>query len=378
MRRAILFSCGVLTLSFSLVTGCEGPSLTSQQPGVAADPQADALAQQAAEQAQRINGASSRQAQSQQQRDTYQPREIIWRDNNMANEPSANTTLQPTQTTDQANTQPAPTAPPASPVAETQPDTQHELTPRTTPAPPRTASLSYNQACQQLIQSIKASDDSNLDKAITAATIGAISTHGELDWSLLEPLSPQDRDRVQRYHKAVAALRDQALATDGVIDRDTLSGKLGEVFGDQPIEIRSIKLCEKVQGYGVYDAFPENKFPAGRDQKLIVYVELDHFKPEINDTGEGYKVSLKQELELYESSGFEVWSHEPVEIVDVSRNQRRDFFVVQMVTLPGKLALGQYRLKVRIIDENGGTRDETSIPITITADDTLVSRQKPN
>lgn len=382
MRRATLISsCGVLTLICGLISACTEPGLSTGMNGSpqgeaplqstdttdTADPTTD-LAAQAAAQAERIAEISARTAPAQQ------PQEIIWRD--MPTGPP----IEPVQShtvTDQPD-HAAVTLAMNTPEPTPQPAQDTDEVPAGRPQPDATAhvrsSLSQVQAYNQHLKAIKHSDDSNLSKAINAATLGAAGPHRELDWSLLTPLSPKDQERVQRYYKAVAAMRDQALTGDGQINQAAIAGKLDEVFGNQPVSIRSIELCEKVLGYGVYDTFPDRIFPAGRDQKMIVYVELDHFMPSLRSEGDGYEVRLRQELELYESNGFEVWSHEPVQIVDVSKNQRRDFFVVQLVTLPGKLALGQYHLKVRIYDENAGTRDEISLPIQIVADSTLVKK----
>ncbi len=244
----------------------------------------------------------------------------------------------------------------SAPVAVSQADTQ----------------LTQAQVYEQLLQAVRSGDDSDLSKALTAATLGAVGPHGRLDQPLLASLSPKNQDLVRRYHQAVTALRQEVLQGGGRIDQAQVTSRLGEVFGRQPITIRTIELCEKVLGFGVYDAFPERTFMAGREQKLIVYVELDNFLPTERTEADGYEVHLRQELELYESNGFEVWSHEPVQIVDVSRNKRRDFFVVQLVTLPAQLSVGQYHLKVRVYDENAGTRDETSINIQLVADASLV------
>lgn len=237
-----------------------------------------------------------------------------------------------------------------------------------------TAAPTQAQAYRQLLEAVRHGDDSNLAKAVAAATLATVGPHNELDWSMLSSLSPTDKKRVESYHRAVSALRTQLLSGDGEIDREAIAGQLEEMYGHQPVAIRTIELCEKVMGYGVYDAFPGHTFVAGREQKLIVYVELDHFLPVKSETGNGYEVRLRQELELYESNGFEVWSHEPVKITDVSHNKRRDFFVVQLVTLPAQLRMGQYHLKVRVYDENAGTRDEATLVIRLVADDTLVKQ----
>lgn len=378
MRRAIF--TGSLSLSLSLfcgvIAGCQEPGpiagiigspVAPAEPEVEIDPAA-ALAERAQAQADRLAGVTPSEGQAR----ANPPQEIIWRD--MAVEPQADTAIEPdlslADTQPTLATFPEPAAEPVAAVVEEtppqKPDTQTKAA--------ADAQLSRSQAYAQLIRAVRYGDDSNLSKALTAATLGTVGPHGELDWSLLASLSPQDQERVKRYHRAVSILHNEALSGTGEIDQDAVTGKLEELYGSQPVTIRSIELCEKVLGYGVYDTFPDREFVAGRAQKMIVYVELDHFKSAQRSEADGYEVRLRQELELYESNGFEVWSHEPVEILDVSRNQRRDFFVVQLVTLPAQLALGEYRLKVRIYDENAGTRDESSIPIRIVADESLVKQ----
>jgi hypothetical protein len=343
------------------------PAAATEPP--ATDDPAAALAAQAQAQADRIAAAGGMHATDAH---ANPPREIIWRD--LAMEPQANTAIDPEPAQPDTQPQVTPAAAPVDSIASAEAEPAKT---QSNPKPASQPSVSPYQAYEQYLRTVRQSNDSNLSKALIAATLGAVGPHGELDWSLLTSLSPQDQERVKRYHRAIVALHAEALIGQGAIDRDALNGRLQELYSDQPITIRSIELCEKVLGFGVYDPFPNHTFVAGREQKMIVYVELDHFQSAPRAEGDGYEVRLRQELELYESNGFEVWSHEPVQIVDVSRNQRRDFFVVQLVTLPAQLALGEYRLKVRVYDENAGTRDETTIPITMVADETLVSKTKP-
>ena len=375
MRHASLISCGVLTVCCGLFSACEQQNKTDDS----LDP---AAAQAQAEQEQALLDAqqqAERVAAAYAHHEQQPPQEIIWRD--LAPEPANQDPIEPVtyeQPAEQAapdqvaqDTQNDPADPAVQTVSNSDPAGKPMVKRVTNP---NQQQLSLTQLHNQYINAIRSGNDSNLSKAITAATLSAVGPHGELDWSTMHALSPKDQKRVERYFKAVSALREQALNGDSMIDEQTFAGSMNEVFGEQPITIRSIELCEKVLGYGVYEAFTDHTFVAGRDQKLIIYVELDHFKPMPTSDGEGYEVNLTQEVELYESSGFEVWNHEPVPINDVSKNKRKDFFVVQLVTLPGKLSLGQYRLKVRILDENAGTRDEVTLPIQIVDDKSFVRR----
>jgi hypothetical protein len=144
------------------------------------------------------------------------------------------------------------------------------------------------------------------------------------------------------------------------------------MFGELPIGIQTLDLCKSVDGYGVYEPFADHRFLAGQPRKMIVYVELDHFKTVPRKENDRYDVKLKQEVVLFNASdGLAVWSHEPVTIRDRSRNQRRDFFTVQMVTLPERLSVGEYRLKVRVTDLQGGSVDETTVPVELVADEQM-------
>jgi hypothetical protein len=70
-----------------------------------------------------------------------------------------------------------------------------------------------------------------------------------------------------------------------------------------------------------------------------------------------------------DAHGLAVWRQPQVQIVDQSRNRRRDFFVVQVIRLPGRLNVGKYRLKVTVDDVHSNTRAEMSLPIQIVAED---------
>lgn len=371
----LLVGCQDMTLPTGL-DGNPGPTeadlaLAQAEPGDELASQAELYAQRVAELAEKDQPQPQPQAQQAQQM-----QQILWRD--VGGQTQANTELVTTEPT-VADTQPLDETPPvvnAMEAMSTEPGESQTAQPTPVAAPPDTGTIraqpSTAQAYTDMLEAVRYSDDSNLSKAVAAATLAPIGPHGELDWSLLSKLSPDDQQRIKNYHRAVSMMHAQLLSGDAELDREAVAGRLEELYGSQPVTIRNIRLCEKVMGYGVYDAFPDNTFVAGREQKLIVYVELDNFEPLQNQAGGDYEVRLRQELELYESNGFEVWSHEPVIISDVSKNKRRDFFVVQLVTLPAQLRMGQYHMKVRVYDENGGTRDEASLEIRLVADGALV------
>ena len=65
-----------------------------------------------------------------------------------------------------------------------------------------------------------------------------------------------------------------------------------------------------------------------------------------------------------------------MQLVDVSRNKRRDFFIVYPIDQPARLPAGGYRLKVRIADKHTGSLCEQTLhDIKIVADRALVQGQ---
>lgn len=138
--------------------------------------------------------------------------------------------------------------------------------------------------------------------------------------------------------------------------------------GDTELTLDRLELCRKVSGFGIYEPFSALTFPAGREQKVIVYVELSGFEPTVMN--DGYlETRLGKSIELFnEADGTSVWKRPEALVVDRSRNHRRDFFVVQMVTLPASLGLGRYRMKVRVRDERTGDIAERTLSLQMVED----------
>ena len=190
--------------------------------------------------------------------------------------------------------------------------------------------------------------------------------------SLLAQLKPEQRDQLERYRHLVGLLQGTLTTGPGELDRAAINAALDESFGEQPVSIHTVKLCKRVRGFGVYEPFEDHTLLAGREQKVIVYVELENFRSLKRDDGQ-YEVKLSQELELYnEADGLAVWREPAVAVSDTCRNIRRDFFVVQLVTLPARLTVGKYRLKVRVSDQHGGSIDEVTLPLEVVADEAMV------
>ncbi|MBX3359653.1 MAG: hypothetical protein KF745_14635 [Phycisphaeraceae bacterium] len=149
------------------------------------------------------------------------------------------------------------------------------------------------------------------------------------------------------------------------------------------LSVPALALCERVEGFGRYVPFARNTFTAGRSQEMIVYVEVAGFsqrawsgsdhpataRPAEGQEAEQYVTELGQEVAVYAATDGYQALYRPEQVVkDVARRVRRDFFLVQRITLPPTLAIGTYNLKVTMRDKVTGATAEKIVPIQIVED----------
>jgi hypothetical protein len=224
-----------------------------------------------------------------------------------------------------------------------------------------------------LLKDIRASQDPAMAKAVSAAALALLDPDHQMADADLAGLSPEQREQVQRYHRAITLMGKQLALGDQSLSAGEVSDQLNQILGEPALHMKNVRLCRRVSGYGVYETFDSTTFLAGREQPVIVYAELENFHSTL-DASNQFQVKLTQEIVLYnESDGLAVWKQPAAQIVDQSRNRRRDFFVVQLIRLPARLTVGKYRLKVRVNDLGGGSIDEATVPIQVVADQTLVA-----
>jgi len=221
----------------------------------------------------------------------------------------------------------------------------------------------------QLLEDIRGSNDPATSKVMALSALSMINPEYRLTSEDLAGLTPKQRQLVREFYESVLKTSRRIAENGGRVDPAALADHVDQIFGKQPLRISKVQLCKSVSGFGVYEAFNNTTFQGGREQAVILYVELENFR--IVETGEAYQVRLTQEVELYtDSDGLRVWYQPKQKIVDDSQNRRRDFFTVQMLRLPARLGVGKYRLKIRLTDETAGSFDEWTVPIDLVVTDT--------
>ena len=159
----------------------------------------------------------------------------------------------------------------------------------------------------------------------------------------------------------------------------TLLAELEQELTKEPqLRLSHAALSSRVSGFGAYDEFKKNEagryvFLAHSRQQAVVYVEIEEFKSELNANSE-WVTELSQQLVIFsDRDGIPVWRQPWRPVVDVTKNRRHDFFVVQVVTLPEQLSLGRYQFKISVRDERSGAEAEATLELEMVADPSLTT-----
>ena len=251
----------------------------------------------------------------------------------------------------------------------------------TTSPPPPVAVHDRQVLLEQLRAVLRQGDEPALRRAITAAGLSLADPSRPLSPADLEGLTAAQRDLVMRYHQVIVQLGMQLAGKESNLNRADVETLLQGLLPPQPLKIINLQLCRRVRSFGVYEPFADTVFQAGRAHRAIVYVEVDHFRSSNATSASGqsvFQVKLQQEISIInQADGLEVWKSAPANIVDESRQQRRDFFVVQMIDIPANLGVGRYQLRARLTDTQAQTVDEAVLPLTLVADPALLRASPP-
>ena len=225
------------------------------------------------------------------------------------------------------------------------------------------------QELAEILRSWAAASDDPGSAALALAGLEFLlppDTAGLVDDGVLSEAERVSLEAVRTLFRSFNA--DGAIASPEAIANGLkeVQSQLGAWAG---MTISKSALCTHVDGFGRYETFPSYRFIAGQAQKAIVYVELERFgQREFTGTdGQArYETRLSQRLELYHvADDLNTWNRAAETVTDISRNQLRDYYLINQITLPANLGVGRYHLKVVMRDLVGDTVAESIIPIEV-------------
>ena len=191
-------------------------------------------------------------------------------------------------------------------------------------------------------------------------------------------LTEGERSALQSIRELAVRLAGQEgeIGGDPQRIREVLLGSAEQLRDHARVRIGKAELCTRAPGFGNYVPLPRKTFLAGRINRMVVYTEVEHFGLRSASTseamieGDTVASEITQELELYLRAGDSkpTWQRRIDWLPRTSRRAFSDQFLAQAIELPSTLTVGEYDLKIRVIDEVTGAQDESVIPIRIVAD----------
>jgi len=190
------------------------------------------------------------------------------------------------------------------------------------------------------------------------------------DVSSIAGLIPEDRELLSAVMDSLTNFRSQLRADNNMLFSKKIRPLLemaDRLRSQAELSVPTVALCTGVKAFGVYDPIDPARFIAGRDQRVVVYCEVENFLSQPNEKNL-YETRLTQDIVLYEeSSGLPVWTDKKSTYVDQARRRRHDFFMGKIITLPATLTINRYLLKVTVEDQQARHIAENTVPIEIVA-----------
>jgi len=153
--------------------------------------------------------------------------------------------------------------------------------------------------------------------------------------------------------------QNRPLPSEKIAPLDQMMRRLHRQVG---LELPVMALCQEVSTFGAYTPLPD-QFPLGTPQDVVLYVEVDRFASERQESGM-WETRLTMEAVLYDPEGAPILEMPSAQGVDRSHQRRRDFFVWQVLTLPAISEPGRYTLKVTVQDKLSNRIAQQSLPLT--------------
>ena len=171
-------------------------------------------------------------------------------------------------------------------------------------------------------------------------------------------IQPSDAEFWQKTMWGISAYLDDGTDSDRRSRATRTIRRFSEAIehlqADADLIVRNVVFCRKINSYGNYETVAKTEFRPG--EQVLLYAEIENFKTEPTTTGQK-RTRLKSEIELFLKTGGEYresikkFEFRPTQ--DVCRNYRRDYFHSYIITLPQRLRLGDYVLKLTVEDHVG-------------------------
>jgi len=174
------------------------------------------------------------------------------------------------------------------------------------------------------------------------------------DAKAMAPVSGVSRDMaemVQGLVRIVASSRDAVVDPAGKADEvlEAVDAFRERIQAHAELQVPRVILCTEAISFGAFKSFPPENLVAGRTTPVVLYCEVKNFSSELTPERQ-YKTLLTWQVELLDDQGRPVTTLSEKPFEDLSRNRRQDFFLADIIHLPGELKPGEYTVRIQIED----------------------------
>jgi hypothetical protein len=127
----------------------------------------------------------------------------------------------------------------------------------------------------------------------------------------------------------------------------SLKDAAGELAVAAKLDVKNLRFCETVEGFGWYKEFPTAQFKP--KQQVILYAEVENFASQKKGL-DTFETELSVSYQIFDDGGALVDERDLPLDKELCRNQRRDYFLAYRIYLPDGIAEGRYRLELTVED----------------------------
>jgi hypothetical protein len=219
---------------------------------------------------------------------------------------------------------------------------------------------------EQRLKEVRANPN-DLDRQLSLRLLYVVDNQPEKALEEIPGTNAPVQAIVQKLMKTIVTAaknkgRDPSASATQMLDSVEELRKLLKSHAD--LQIPAIKLCTKVDGFGVYEEIKSPSFTAGRRNRFIVYCEVKNFRSEPTEDNQ-WRVLLAQRIKILNGEGKTVFQASDEDVPYVSHRMIEDFFLVQVVDLPASLSPGKHLLRVYVEDKLAGKATENQVEFVV-------------
>lgn len=195
---------------------------------------------------------------------------------------------------------------------------------------------------------------------------------------ILNRVDPQNRELLIFLVPIIAELSERPSAAPSQEDLGSMADRLQDALAvlrsKAPLKFETTCYASKIEGYGRYTRLDKGSFAPG--SRMQLYLELKNLSwlpgnlpPAKNAAPQkGYLLHMVCQIEILDASGRLIWQSEPMENRDFRHTVPGDYHLTPGFGVPDSLAVGAYKLAVKVTDKPTGRTARTTLDFLVSGE----------